>query len=222
MIKFITLLGCVFLATGLVACNSLETQIVDPQPAPVNISRGLAEVMVIHNGKPVIIRRNPDSQHRISGDYAMASRPCPPRCIHPFQIEGDIETIGELEMLHYLQLASNSDAVLVVDSRTEDWTLKGTIPGSTSIPWKLLKTDTSDPLTIMGLLEEEFNVDTSDTLWDFSQAKTLVLFCNGIWCNQSPQNLTTLLNLGYPHEKLKWYRGGVQSWVQLGLPLVQP
>ncbi len=30
-----------------------------------------------------------------------------------------------------------------------------------------------------------------------------------------------LLNLGYPPHKLKWYRGGMQSWEQLGLTTVK-
>ena len=32
----------------------------------------------------------------------------------------------------------------------------------------------------------------------------------------------TLLTLGYPAEKLKWYRGGMQSWEQFGFTTVDP
>ena len=53
-------------------------------------------------------------------------------------------------------------------------------------------------------------------------AKTLILFCNGAWCGQSPTNLRALMDLGYPAHKLKWYRGGMQAWEQLGFTTVNP
>jgi rhodanese-related sulfurtransferase len=56
--------------------------------------------------------------------------------------------------------------------------------------------------------------------YDFENAKTLILFCNGPWCNKSPSNIRTLLKFGYPSEKLKWYRGGMQSWESFGLTTV--
>ena len=57
--------------------------------------------------------------------------------------------------------------------------------------------------------------------WKFSRAKTLVFFCNGPWCGQSPTNIRSLLRIGYPPSKLKWYRGGMQDWEILGLTTVK-
>jgi rhodanese-related sulfurtransferase len=71
------------------------------------------------------------------------------------------------------------------------------------------------------LLEMEFDALYDEGLWDFSTAKTLVMFCNGAWCGQSPTNIQTLLKLGYPPNKLKWYRGGMQAWEQFGLTTVK-
>ena len=48
------------------------------------------------------------------------------------------------------------------------------------------------------------------------------MFCNGMWCGQSPANIRTLLRFGYPADKLKWYRGGMQDWEILGLTTVTP
>ena len=59
-----------------------------------------------------------------------------------------------------------------------------------------------------------------DALWNFAGAKTLVFYCNGPWCGQSPTNIKQLLSLGYPAHKLKWYRGGIQAWKSLGLTTV--
>ena len=48
------------------------------------------------------------------------------------------------------------------------------------------------------------------------------MFCNGIWCGQSPEAMKELIAIGYPQEKMKWYRGGMQSWLSLGLTTVKP
>ncbi len=189
---------------------------------PVGITTSMSSVEVIHAGKPVRIERNQDNKNTIEADYALTSRACPPFCIKPIKLAPGIETIGELEMLEYLVVASKADSnVLVIDSRTPSWVAKGTIPGSVNIPWTMLKEDTSDPLTIAGILEERFGAKDEDELWNFSAVKTLVLFCNGMWCGQSPRNIITLLKYGYPAEKIKWYRGGMQNWHALGLTTVK-
>jgi hypothetical protein len=42
-----------------------------------------------------------------------------------------------------------------------------------------------------------------------------------MWCGQSPTNIRQLLSMGYPADKLKWYRGGMQDWQILGLTVMQ-
>lgn len=188
---------------------------------PVGISGDVFSVDVMHNGQKVTIQRVQDNANTVKADYAITSRPCPPFCIRPIVLAPGVETIGELEMLDYLVAAGDpSNNILVIDSRTPDWVEKGTIPGSVNIPWTLLKEDTSDPLTISGILMDRFGAVFNDDLWDYSNAKTLVLFCNGMWCGQSPRNIETLLKFGYPAHRIKWYRGGMQDWEVLGLTTV--
>jgi rhodanese-related sulfurtransferase len=188
---------------------------------PVGITPELPYVEVKHAGKTVRIERVQDNENTVKPDYALTSRPCPPFCIRPIALAPGVETIGELEMLDYLVAAGEPDSnILVIDSRTPDWVEKGTIPGSVNIPWTLLKEDTSNPLTIAGILTGRFGAVFNDDLWDFSNARTLVLFCNGMWCGQSPRNIMTLLKFGYPAHKIKWYRGGMQDWEVLGLTTV--
>ncbi len=188
---------------------------------PVGITPDLAFVEVKHEGKTVLIQRNQNNKNTVKADYAITSRPCPPFCIRPMVLAPGVETIGEIEMLDYLSRSSAGDAsIVVIDSRTPDWVAKGTIPGSINIPWTLLKEDTSDPLTISGILSDQFGASFDDDLWDFSGAKTLVMYCNGMWCGQSPRNIKTLLKFGYPAHKIKWYRGGMQDWEVLGLTTV--
>ena len=189
----------------------------------VQITPDIPSVTVKHNGKNVTIQRNQDKDNRIVDAYAKTSRPCPPFCIQPAQLAPGVETIGELELLDYLKrVSAGDDSILVIDSRTPDWVKRGTIPGSVNIPWTRLNVSQSDPFTVIDILESRFDVQVLEGLYDFSGAKTLVLFCNGMWCGQSPSNIRALLKIGYPADRIKWYRGGMQDWSALGLTVVTP
>jgi rhodanese-related sulfurtransferase len=190
---------------------------------PVNITSDLPWVEVKHRGKMVRIERIQDNANLIDLEYAITSRPCPPYCIQPMQIAPGVETIGELELIGYLKrLSSGDESVLVVDSRDPDWLSKGMIPGAVSIPWTRLHAEHADPAAVAEILQLQFGAIRQGALWNFSYAKTLVLYCNGMWCGQSPTNIRSLLALGYPPQKLKWYRDGMQGWKLLGLTTVQP
>jgi rhodanese-related sulfurtransferase len=189
----------------------------------VRITNDLESVEVRHKGQKVLIQRIQDIDNTVDPAYARTSRRCPPFCVQPASIADGVETIAEIEVLDYLKKSSEGDdSILVIDSRTPDWLLNGTIPGSVNIPWTLLNPESgADPFEIADILENRFGARSQEGLWDFSSAKTLVLFCNGIWCGQSPSNIRTLLRFGYPPTKLKWYRGGIQNWENLGLTTVE-
>ena len=189
----------------------------------VNITPEISSIEVMHNGKKVTIMRNQDINNTVNPAYAKTSRKCPPFCIQPAKLAVGVDTVGELEVLNYLKrLSDGDDSILLIDSRTPDWVKNGTIPGSINISWKTLNPNAgADPFVITEILEKKFNVRSQEGLWDFSNAKTLILFCNGMWCGQSPSNIKTLLNFGYPADKLKWYRGGMQNWEILGLTVAR-
>jgi len=189
----------------------------------VKITKDLASVKVKHDGKKVIIKRNQNNKNTVIPAFAKTSRNCPPFCINPMNLAPGVETIGELEMLDYLQKASKGDdSIMVIDSRTPDWVKRGTIPGSVNIPWTQLNpAKGASPLDIADMMTDTFGARDLDGLWDYSKAKTLVMYCNGMWCGQSPNNIRNLLKFGYPAHKLKWYRGGMQNWENLGLTTVK-
>ena len=189
----------------------------------VNITNEISFIDVKHNGKEVRIQRNQSLDNLVNSEYAKTSRKCPPFCIQPHNLGNGVETIGELKLLNYLEKSSSGDnSILVIDSRTENWVKKGTIPGSINIPWTLLRPEAgADPFEVAELLEKKFGATNIAGLWNFSTAKTLVLFCNGMWCGQSPSSIKTLLRFGYPAEKIKWYRGGMQDWEILGLTVIK-
>ena len=192
------------------------------------ITPGLQSVEVVHQGEKVLITRSSAKDATIPEAYTKIARHCPPFCIQPEIVAPGVETVGELEVLGYLKRIGSGDRkVMVIDSRTPDWIIRGTIPGSVNIPWNKINMDTqgtfelaAEAETLHQILTEELGVQEINGNLDFRNAKTLILFCNGSWCPQSSTNIKTLLKLGYPAYKLKWYRGGMQDWVSLGLTTV--
>ena len=189
----------------------------------VNITADLASVDVMHDGRKVSIMRNQNQTNVVNPDFAKTSRKCPPFCIQPAELDLGVKTIAELEVLHFLRQINAGDlSAMVIDSRTPDWVEKGTIPGAVNIPWDKLDIGKSEPAAVQDILVQQLSVRRQDGLWHFDNAKTLVMFCNGAWCGQSPTNIKALLKIGYPAHKLFWYRGGMQDWESLGLTTVQP
>ncbi|MDU8942463.1 rhodanese-like domain-containing protein [Ovoidimarina sediminis] len=169
---------------------------------PVNIRPGIAEVTVETEAGPVAIARIQDNDHEVSGEWARTSRACPPFCIQPMRPADGVTTIGELELLDMLA----DPEMTVIDSRTRDWFEGGTIPGAVNIPY----TEILDRLGDLGC-EPDFEG------WDCAEAEPVALFCNGLWCGQSPTAIRNMIGAGYPPERIFYYRGGMQSWRVLGL-----
>lgn len=212
--------------TALVSGVALTTQL---RASDGNqITPGLQSVEVMHHGEKVMIGRAGDSDAKIPKAFSKVARHCPPFCVQPAVVAPGVETLGELEVLGYLKRIGDGDRkVMVIDSRTPEWIIRGTIPGSVNIPWNQINVDVegtfevaAEAETLHDILTEQLGVQDINGTLDFRNAKTLVLFCNGSWCPQSSINIKTLLKLGYPAYKLKWYRGGMQDWVSLGLTTV--
>ena len=184
-------------------------------------------VEVIHQGKLVKIERIQDQDHTLQGGFAKTSRKCPPFCIQPMAAAEGVTTIGQTG--------------IILDARTPAWWKRGTIPGSINIPFTVFTKDSED-LELIEAMErlgakkrdevggftrtiEQIGLmggDLKNDTWDFTNAKKLVLWCNGMWCGQSPRAIKGLLDQGYPAKKLFYYRGGMQAWQSLGLTVTLP
>ncbi len=173
----------------------------------VGIAKDLPTVTVQTEDGPVVIERIQDPDHQVTGEWARTSRECPPFCIQPMTPAEGVTTIGELELLDALQ----DPDVMVIDSRTPDWFEGGSIPGAVNVPYL----EAVDRLPELGC---EIGFDQ----WDCAEAAEVVLFCNGLWCGQSPTAIRRMINAGYPPEKIGYYRGGMQSWRVLGLSVTGP
>jgi rhodanese-related sulfurtransferase len=207
---------------GTALALGVSAQGVYAQNLAVKITRSIDKFQVKHGSKMVTVMRNQNTRANIAPAFAKTSRKCPPFCIQPIQVTPDIKTLGELELVHFMMSELKNGTGLLIDARTPDWHARGTIPGSVNIPYievspSLGADDISieDALTQMGAVREQGH-------WDFSQAKKLVLWCNGSWCGQSPTAIRGLLELNYPTEKILYYRGGMQSWQSFGLTVVSP
>jgi len=169
---------------------------------PVNIAPDLPSVTVETPEGPVTIEREQDNANEVTGEWARSSRPCPPFCIQPMIPAPGVTPIGELELLEML----TDPEATVVDSRTPDWFASGSIPGAVNIPY----TQAPDRLDELGC-----EIDFEGFVCD--EARPVALFCNGLWCGQSPSAIRRMIAAGYPAEKIFYYRGGMQNWRMLGL-----
>ena len=196
----------------------------------------------VYNGDELIeISRIQDSAHVIDGSFAKTSRPCPPFCINPLKLDDAVNTVAEHEVIKLMEASLYRERGVLIDTRTPGWHKKGTIPGSVNIPFTVFEKGSEDielaeVLESLGAVERDevnlvlrmiesfglFDSDQKTEKWDFSDAKELLLWCNGPWCEQSPRAIRGLISVGYPAEKLHYYRGGMQMWQSLGLATVMP
>jgi rhodanese-related sulfurtransferase len=187
-----------------------------------NITAAISTVETLHLGKLVTIQREENTSATIRAEYALIARKCPPYCIQPMQLAEGVETFGELEVLDFLERVRQGERkLMLVDSRTPDWYAKGTIPGAVNIPYaQNMAGEATDLSGVKKTLLDLFGATETAGVYDFSSVYTLAIFCNGPWCGQTPNYIRTLLALGYPANRLKWYRGGMQDWCSLGLTVI--
>ncbi|WP_456406960.1 rhodanese-like domain-containing protein [Thiolapillus sp.] len=207
----------------------------------VPLTNGKPYIYVVHEGSSIKVQRVQDRNYELSGHFAKTIQPCPPFCLNPMLPAPDVEPYGEVEMFDFMEKSLRDGKGILIDARTPSWFSKGTIPGAVNIPFTELTKEPASPemaeiLEKFGakergdigfftaLLEKWGIVDarykTED--WDFTQAKDLVLFCNGPDCGQSPRAIRGLLAADYPADKIKYYRGGMRMWEFWGITTVVP
>ena len=191
-----------------------------PLPAQESrIAEDLPRAEIDLGGFALRIERAQDPAATLSGEFARTARACPPFCIQPVSVAPGVATLGELELIAFLQEQVASGAGLLIDARLPEWHAKGTIPGAVNVPFATLAPD--NPLR-EELLVALGAARLGEGQHDFSAALEIALFCNGAWSDQAPLALRYLLEAGYPPEKLHYYRGGMQDWQMLGLTLAPP
>jgi len=236
------------LRTSLLALSlTVMTAMIAPgsaQALDVKLTPDLDSISVkTPNGKMVKIERIQDQTHVVDPAWAKTSRKCPPFCPHPINVAPGVTTVGEVGVFDFMVNKVNKGTGIMIDARVPSWHKKGTIPGSINIPFtefermpsdpelaKIMKRIGAKPRGHVGFVDhawdktlETVGVDIERTgFWDYSESPDLLLWCNGPWCGQSPHAIRGLIKLGFPPEKLYYYRGGMQMWEMLGLPVHVP
>lgn len=113
--------------------------------------------------------------------------------IQPMQVAEGVRTVGEMEVIAHLE-----QGLPMVDSRTSDFYQRSTIPGAISIP----------------------HAEAAARIDELSREEPTVFICNGPQCGQSPTAIRSMLQTGFPPERILYYRGGLHDWLTLGLPVI--
>lgn len=182
----------------------------------VGLTANMPYVDILTEGGKVRIERIQDQENILTGGFAKTSRKCPPFCIQPQNVAPGVKNVAEMELLDFMLKDVAAGTGILVDARTPTWHQNGTIPGSINVPFTACAADIDDPNFQKAM--DIFGVKRSDTgQFDFTNAKDLVMYCNGPWCGQSPRAIKGLIKRGYPPSKLFYYRGGMQLWNIMGL-----
>lgn len=161
-----------------------------------------------------------------TGNYANVKVPeiCKSTFVHtvgnivPMQLDEEIITYGELEVLAFMKKMQTDDSMLLIDACREEVYEYRTIPGAINMPFHHFKERISFEFEFEHHLRQlGVHINEKDDSLDFTKAKTIVIFCNGPWCSLSVAMITALLEIDYPPENIKWYRGGMQRWLEAGM-----
>ncbi len=180
----------------------------------VKITEELSSITAKHKGNNIIIKRIQNPNKKLNNALLNTAKECPPYCIQPMNI-GKVKTLGELEVLEFIKNMKDSSNLLLIDARTREWHKKGTIPSAINLPFTMLKKDGKYIDKILTLLGGKKSSDK----WNYDDAQTLLIFSNGAWDEQASLAIKNLVDMGYPEDKIKYYRGGIQMWNSVGLTI---
>lgn len=173
----------------------------------VCIAEGVIRSIVPGPDGPLEIERISDPEHRLSSEWAKTSRPAPPAVLQPLVPVVGVAPLGELELIEALQ----ADNIVVADGRKPEQYAKYTIPGAINLPF----TETDATLEALGCRRDGDG-------WDCSEARMVAMFCNGVWCGQSPAAIRRITEAGFPPKRILYYRNGMQGWLLQGLSVWTP
>jgi len=168
----------------------------------IHISPKIDTIVLTYQNKEFRIQRKPHTK----------KQSCPPYCIQPMRIE-NVETVGELETLMFMQSLSDKTSSLLIDARTPSLYKLETLPAAINIPYTLLHTQSKHKSTILELL----GAKKVKGKWRFQNVRKLLIFDSALWDFQAVMLIRELIKVGYPQDHLKYYRGGLRSWKEAGL-----
>lgn len=145
--------------------------------------------------------------------FARPSLSCEGSCLSPMSAAEGVTTIGELDVMSFMTEQVAAGSGLILDARMPEQRAVGFIPASVSVPVPTMAADNPYRVDILRAL----GAKTAAGVSNFSGAVELVIFDAGPGTTDAQRLISTLLDSGYPAEKVKYYRGGMQIWTALGL-----
>jgi len=165
------------------------------------------------NGQEITISRASTVEQSTISALTQTSATCTSPCLSPMTVASDVPTIGELDVLDFLSTSVESGDGLLVDARLPQDRAQGYIPASVNIPTTTLSPNNPyrDEI-LVALGAEQFQ-----GIFNFNNAISLVVFDAGPATQDAPALILDLLAVGYPPQKIAYYRGGMLVWTTLGL-----
>lgn len=174
-----------------------------------------AQAEFVFNGVELSISTGFAQAATYAARFAALAPDCDPACISGPTAVSDVQTLVEPEVLEFLAQIVGKNQGLLVDARLPKGREMGFIPGSVSLPAETVGPNSEfrdDILKALGAraFEDVFN---------FADAQSLVVYDSGPTQHDAKALITNLLAAGYPPEKIRYYRGGMQVWAVLGLTI---
>ncbi len=140
---------------------------------------------------------------------------CPPFCIEPIKIKG-VETVGEIELLSFIEEVKRKKDGLLIDVRKNSKYKEETIPSAINLPYEMLTKDSPYQKEVL----KSLGAKKIKRGWFFKTPQKLLIFGESSFSPEASNAVKELLKLGYPKEKILYYRGGVLNWKNAGLTLI--
>lgn len=188
------------------------------------IGIGIATVLAAQEISPVSFELRGQAQtitqqDRIDGAsvaaHFMRPQECPGVCVAPMQAADGVATVGELEVIGFVTSLVAEGEGLLIDSRSPETITTLGIVSAVNVPAELLGEDNpfrSDILVALGAREFQ-------GVFNFADAMPLMVFDSGPSSTEAATLITSLVDLGYPTDRISYYRGGMQVWSALGLSM---
>ena len=170
----------------------------------INITQKLVSVDTKHLEHNITIERT-----------ATPSVPsCPPFCIQPIKID-KIKSVGELELLAFIEELKKKKDGLLIDVRKNSKYREETIPSAINLPYDMLTKASPYQKEVLKTL----GAKKIRNGWFFKNPQKLMIFGESSFSPEASKAVKELLKLGYPKDKILYYRGGILSWKDARLTL---
>ncbi|UWQ99679.1 hypothetical protein K3729_02470 [Rhodobacteraceae bacterium S2214] len=181
--------------------------------ATAQTTAGATDATFTYQGQDKIIAQAPRADAISAARFYDLHGGCDGLCIAPDTAADDVETITENRVIDFMANELANGQGLLIDSRLPSDRAIGFLPASASIPHTLVTPDNPLLPDILKALGARSMLGA----FNFSDAMTLVVFDAGPTTMDAHHLVNALIDAGYPADKIKYYRGGMQVWSSLGL-----